>query len=98
MPEDVFDIDDGDDCPHDEVVPCEGNPTYGRCTQCGDDTFPLFDETEVERFEEIAEEIFSYIIRRFSYVPINLQPEVQVKADLVALLARRGFGQPVDQG
>lgn len=30
------------ECDH-EVVPLDDDPTMGRCTKCGDDTFPLVD-------------------------------------------------------
>lgn len=30
------------ECEH-EVVPLDDDPTMGRCTKCGDDTFPLVD-------------------------------------------------------
>lgn len=29
-----------EDCAHD-IVPLPDNPEWGRCTKCGDDTFPL---------------------------------------------------------
>jgi hypothetical protein len=42
------------ECAHPEIVPCEDNPNFARCTSCGDDTFPLTYETIHELLDSVA--------------------------------------------
>lgn len=44
---DTTDFDDEERCAHSKITPY-GDGTYGRCTKCGDDTFPLVDEGDPE--------------------------------------------------
>ena len=82
---DLLSLDDG--CPHEEVVPCEDDPSMGRCVQCGDDSFPLYDEADVDAVRGIVDGVWSYLIGRLGYVPATLHPEAGVKARLFGLIA-----------